>query len=551
MKYPSLFLPLFSLFCFQSNGQVVDSTFGEPFSLLAAPDFILGVTAIDFDERDDRSYATLFLDDGKIILAGHTSWDGKSDFAFARLLPDGMFDQSAGPDGRVQLDLGYENDSCLAAVLHQSNKLLMGGCAQLQGQGGLSALLVRTDLDGNLDLSFGDQGQVIFDLPGYREMITKILSLPDGNIVIAGNIYYGDSYQFPDSTKMFVGHLSQSGEIDDAFGSNGFVFLRFNNCPSTLLSDIATTEDGSILLTGAGYYPYPGDNTPNFMCDPSITICRLLPTGEPDAGFGQNGTVILPVTEGRGNTLEIYEDGRILIAGMTSDFLTDPIYTMVTRLLPNGMIDSTFNEDGYFRQFLPGFLGDGTEPVNIELLNDEILVGFIDSPLSPHLTFGVFCLRDNGYLNTDFGENGIFSYQDLYPWTNYQINNIHLSENKQSLYLGGYYTKLTHKNMLVCRLDINGKSPVKTKETEATEGISIYPNPSNGEKLYVDLSDIPVYDEAHIWLFDSFGRTFLEGRIGGQKLQEGMTLPSLANGIYFIELSVERRRYISKLFVHR
>ena len=548
MKYSIIFALFFLVPCESLLSQVVDSTFGDAF-YFGHP--LPGATAIDFNERDDHSYATLFLDDGRIILAGHTAWDGQSDFAFARLLPDGKFDQSAGPDGKVQLDLGYENDSCLAALLYQNNKLLMGGCAQLQGQGGFSALLVHTDLDGNLDLTFGDQGQVVIDLPGYREMITKVLTLPDGSIVIAGNIYYGESYQFPDSTKIFVGRIGQSGGIDDAFGSNGFVFKGFNNCPSTLLGDIVIAEDGSMLLTGAGYYPYPGNNVPNFMCDPSITICRLLPNGEPDPGFGQNGTVTLPVTEGRGNTLELYEDGRILIAGMTSDFLTDPIYTIIARLLPNGMIDSTFNENGYFRQFLPGFLGDGTEPVDIKILDDEILIGFIDSPLGPHLTFGVFCLKDNGHLNTDFGLNGIFSYQDSYPWTNYQINNIHLSEDKQSLFFGGYYTKLFHKNMLVCRLNISGKSPVKTNEIEAIDGISIYPNPTNGEKLYIDFSDISVYNEVQVRIFDSFGRTALKERIGHEKLQEGIILSALANGLYFIELSVGKRRYTNKIFVHR
>jgi uncharacterized delta-60 repeat protein len=548
MKYLSLFLPLFTIFCFQSNGQVIDSTFGEAF-YFGHP--LPGATAIDFDERDDRSYATLFLDDGKIILAGHTAWDGESDFAFARLLPDGKFDQTAGPDGKVQLDLGYENDSCLAASLYLGNKILMGGCAQLQGQGGFAALLVRTDLDGNLDTDFGDQGQVVVDLPGYREVITKLLPLADGKIIIAGNIYYGGSYQFPDSTKIFVGRVDQSGQIDATFGSNGFIFQGFNDCPSTLLGDIAITADGSMVLTGAGYYPYPGVNVPNIMCNTGITISRLLPDGEPDPGFGENGVVMLPVTSGRGNALEIYEDGRILIAGMTSDFLTDPIYTIVARLMPNGTIDSTFNGDGYFRQFLNGFLGDGTEPVGIKILNDEILIGFIDSPLGPHLTFGVFFLKDNGQLNTDFGISGIFSYQDLYPWTNYQINYIHLSEDRQSLYFGGYYKKLLHENMMVCRLDIGGKSPVKTNAIEAFGGISIWPNPSNGEKLYFDLSGIPIDKEVRIWIFDSFGMIALKERISYQKTQEGIILPALANGLYFVELLVEKRRYINKILVQR
>lgn len=552
MKYLSFILPLFSLFCFKSNGQVVDSTFGEPFSFLAEPDFIPGVTAIDFDERDDRSYATLFLDDGRIILAGHTAWGGQSDFAFARLLPDGKFDQTAGPDGRVRLDLGFENDSCLAATLYGSDKMLMGGCVTQPGQQGLSLLLIRTDLDGNLDSTFGDQGQVTIDLPGYREMIAKVLTLPDGSIVIAGNVYYGESYQFPDSTKIFVGRIGQSGEIDGAFGSNGFVFKGFNNCPSTLLGDIVIAEDGSMLLTGAGYYPYPGNNVPNFMCYPGITICRLLLNGEPDSSFGLNGVVTLPLTEGRGNTIELYEDGRILIAGVTSDFLIDPAYTLVARLLPNGTIDSTFNGDGYFRQYLPGFLGDGTEPVEIKMLNDEILIGFIDSPLGPHETFGVVCLNDIGELNPSFGDNGIFSYHESYPWTNYAINAMTLSPDNQKLYFGGYYTKLFHKNMLVCRLDIGGKFPVNTMEEKSISGdMTTYPNPVSGDKIYLAFSNIPWPEQAQLRVYDSFGRMAMNRRISHQDLQSGLLLTDLSNGVYFIEILVKDKRYINKIVVQR
>jgi uncharacterized delta-60 repeat protein len=550
MKYSIIFALFFLVPCESLLSQVVDSTFGDAF-YFGHP--LPGATAIDFNERDDHSYATLFLDDGRIILAGHTAWDGRSDFAFARLLPDGKFDQTAGPDGKVHLDLGFENDSCLAATLYSSDRMLMGGCVTLPGQQGLSLLLIRTDLDGNLDPSFGDQGQVAIDLPGYREMITKVLTLPDGNIVIAGNVYYGASYQYPDSTKIFVGRLLPDGQVDGTFGSDGFLYQRFSGCNSTLLSDLLLYEDGSMLLTGGGYHPYPGDYAGEFICDPGITLCRFHSDGTPDTGFGENGAVQLPFTEGRGNALAFYDDGRILVVGLTSDFLTEPIYTIAARLMPDGMIDSTFSGDGYFREYLAGPFGLGSDPMTISISGEEILIGYLsDANSNYHPSFGVFCLNDSGELNPSFGDNGIFSYHNSYPWTNYTINQMALSPDKQKLYFGGWYTKLFHKNMIVSRLNISGKFPVNMTEEKPMSGsMVIYPNPVSGDKIYLAFSNIPWPEQAQLWVYDSFGRMTMNRRIGHQDLQSGLLLTDLPNGVYFIEILVNDKRYINKIVVQR
>ena len=267
MKHLFLFLFLCSSILCQLYGQVVDTTFGEPYSFVYPQiEYIPGVTASDFDERADRAHSLLFLDDGRIIVAGHTYEDGTNDFAFTRLLPDGKYDQSAGPDGEVRLDLGFPNDSCLSTSLYQSNKILMGGCASPAGQLGCSALIVRTDFDGNLDADFGSQGQAFVDLPGTWEMITEIIPLPDGKIFVAGNIYYGSSFKYPDSTKIFIGRLESDGQIDSTFGVDGLIYMQMGKCVSSILGDIVVYGNGKFLITGAGYTPYPGQYLEDFIC---------------------------------------------------------------------------------------------------------------------------------------------------------------------------------------------------------------------------------------------------------------------------------------------
>ncbi|TAK44480.1 MAG: T9SS type A sorting domain-containing protein [Saprospiraceae bacterium] len=555
MKYLRLLSFALSFFPFHHiNSQVVDSTFGEPFSYGQPQNvYIPGITACDFDERDDRSYSMLFLDDGRIILAGHTAWDGESDFAFARLLPDGTYDQTAGPDGEVRLDLGYQNDSCLAAVRYQSDKVLMGGCVSLPGQTGYANLLVRTDLDGNLDTSFGNQGQVIIDLPGFREMVTKILPLPGGKIIIAGNVYYGPSYQYPDSTFIFIGRLHPGGQVDSTFGINGFLYQRFSNCNSTLLGDIEIYDDGSVLITGGGYHPYPGIYAGEIVCDPSITLCRYLPDGEPDPGFGFNGVVTLPFTAGRGNALSIYEDGRVLVSGVTKNFSVEPnpIITLIARLLPNGTLDSTFSNDGIFRQYEPGAFGLGSDPVSITITGQDIFVAYHDDPVGSHLTFGILCLNGNGQLNTDFGNSGIFSYYNSYPLTSYALKEMRLSPDKQKLYFGGWYTKLLHKNMMVSRLNISDMNPTAVVERPGTNGMKIYPNPLREGIFYVDLPGLTTLEDFSLCIRDVAGRAILfrDGQFAGHQNKIDASL--LANGVYFVELSNRNECYTGKLLVQR
>lgn len=267
-----------------------------------------------------------------MILAGDTRGADGSDFALARLLPNGHYDETAGPDGEIRIDLGYQNDSCLAAARYQSDKILMGGCVRLPGQDKYVILIVRVDLDGKLDIGFGNAGKVVIDLPASNEMATKILAQQDGKVIVAGNVLYsshGNSLYFPDSTSVFVGRLLSDGKIDSSFGTNGFIYRRYEDtCNAALLGDVILDKNGCVVVTGGSYHPYPGDyNGEEDFCTHNIHVCRYLPNGQPDATFGTNGVVELPYSEGKGTALHAYEDGKVLMAGVVSDLLfPQPIY---------------------------------------------------------------------------------------------------------------------------------------------------------------------------------------------------------------------------------
>jgi len=369
MKYTVLFFLL--NICTHLSSQVVDSTFGIPASFEGPWQLYYGITGCDFDGRDDRAFSVLHLDDGKIILAGYTRGSDGNDFALVRLLPDGKYDETAGADGEIRIDLEHQNDSCLTAVRYPGDRILMGGCVTLPERADYVNLLVSTDFDGNPDPAFGSNGQAIIDLPSDYEMIVRIQPLQDGKVMIAGNAFYGLPIEFPDSTAVFIGRLLPDGRVDSTFGTNGFIYRRYEQtCNVSLLGDLIVDQGNHILFTGASYDPYSGNYNGDDYCKHNIVVFRHLPSGLPDPSFGNNGRVELPFSEGRGNALQVYENGKILLTGVVSDLLTEPIYTFMARLLPDGTLDSMFGAHGRVTKFLLGGFS-ASEPIgeNFQVLN--------------------------------------------------------------------------------------------------------------------------------------------------------------------------------------
>jgi hypothetical protein len=161
----------FGVASFTANTQVIDSTFGIPTSLDPCC-LVHGITGCNFG-GSDQAFLAVHLDDGRIILAGDTRWQGESDFAIARLMPTAST-INLGVDGQVRIDLGYPNDSCLAAARYQNDQILMGGRVWQAGTSGYVNLIARVDLNGDLDPSFGNSGFLTIDLPTVaHKMITK------------------------------------------------------------------------------------------------------------------------------------------------------------------------------------------------------------------------------------------------------------------------------------------------------------------------------------------------------------------------------------------
>lgn len=526
------------------SAQVQDSTFGVLGSFVPGVLNFYSTTACDFDGRADQSFSAIHLEDGRIVLAGYTNGADGNDFAIARLLPDGKYDETAGPEGEFRIDLGYQNDSCLAAALYQSDRILMGGCVTLPGMPGYVNLIAKVNLDGVLDTSFGNGGHSIIDLPSANEMITKILPLPDGKIIVLGNALFGQPFYTPDSVAVYISRLSPNGQIDSTFGSNGVVYLRWKQeSNASLFGDAILDANGRIILTGGAYHPYPFVFNAEFISSHNIVVCRYLPDGQPDNSFGINGKRELLYTgTAYGTALNLYEDGRILLAGVVGNVSSSqPYYTYVTRLMPDGSTDFSFGDNGSFNKFVIG-AGNGSEPVGIVRVQNKIVLGIVDTPTADHYACGALCLKEDGTIDSTFGEKGVYLYfKGFYP--RYFINQIS-STTPNSFFLSGYYRVLFPNNMVIIKIKLDETSNVF--ENTAPLRVRLAPNPATD---FIRLLPEGADTLPGVWsltLFNSVGKEVL--LIDSPDLSDLVPIKHLPTGIYYYLLETQNGSAAGRFF---
>jgi uncharacterized delta-60 repeat protein len=117
-----------------------------------------GKVTLDLGSPYDSAYDVAVQRDGKILVAGET-YPGAWNFALARYNRNGSPDTSFGTGGIVHTEFGWG-----AGVAVQSDgKIVMVGGGSLPGGTSLDFAVVRYNVDGSLDASFGAEGKAVAD----------------------------------------------------------------------------------------------------------------------------------------------------------------------------------------------------------------------------------------------------------------------------------------------------------------------------------------------------------------------------------------------------
>ncbi|MDI1433865.1 hypothetical protein QHF89_30480, partial [Polyangium sorediatum] len=238
-------------------------------------------------------------------------------------------DPSFGTDGLATAAGTKPNPDFIHASARQADGkvLIAGGTSdRYYGEG----LLFRANTDGTLDTSFGEGGKVLATTRS-RASVHGVIVAPNGDILAAGM-----ATPQIGMNRMLVARFDATGKPVASFGEGGLAL----GAQGTAFA-IALQPDGKIVVAGQGgwYAPY------------KHLVQRFLADGSVDTTFGEAGAVETPFDNGSfPSAVALTSEGKIVLCGRNGN----DSGTALVRLLPNGALDPSFDEDGILVTSLVG-----------------------------------------------------------------------------------------------------------------------------------------------------------------------------------------------------
>ena len=218
----------------------------------------------------ERARGVVVYPDGRIAVAGETRGQLTIEFdiILARYTTNGAPDTSFGPNGNgvviteIHPDASESEDHAFDLLLQPDAKLVAAGSSFARGVAGSAGhtfALVRYDLDGNLDPTFGGgDGIVTTNIdPAQAEIATGAALAPDGKLVAVGFQSFEGG---PASTELRQGsgrrpdlvmaRYNPDGSVDAGFGSGGFVETPYRDDFADAAQDVLVQPDNNVLVAG-------------------------------------------------------------------------------------------------------------------------------------------------------------------------------------------------------------------------------------------------------------------------------------------------------------
>jgi len=217
----------------------LDSTFGENGKV---------TTRISTDSAYgcyDNAYGVAIQADGKIIVAGH-SYLGKiaPDFSLVRYNTDGSLDNTFNGDGKVTTEIGDSEDIANSVAIQADGKIILAGYTWNESEEQSDIAVVRYNVDGSLDNTFGNSGKVMTDISKFDHANSIVLQA-NGKIIIAGYKYSSEII----NDDFLIIRYNADGSLDSTFGDDGIVTTDMQNSYDHSSSVVLKT-DGRIVVAG-------------------------------------------------------------------------------------------------------------------------------------------------------------------------------------------------------------------------------------------------------------------------------------------------------------
>jgi uncharacterized delta-60 repeat protein len=343
-----------------ANPGALDASFGNG-----------GKKTINFGGTD-AARVVLVQANGRIVVAGGGAAGGS--FCVVRLRTNGTLDTTFGSGGKRVVDFGGDNDSAYGGALQADGRIVLAGDSNFR------VAVVRLKSNGSLDASFEGDGKKLFSW-GPIGRAQAVVVAPNGKLLIAG-------FSGPEGGNIQVARLNANGLLDNTFGVGGKAAVDFGGDDFGLA--MARQADGRILVAGRSTAA-------------GAVVARLRATGALDPDFDGDGRVTLP-GGGSASAVLVQPDRNIVVAGNASgsEKMT------VTRLKPNGSLDTTFGAGGTatidFATLADLAAGAALQPDGKIVVagysqgTEDVAVARLNPNGSPDATFGV-----GGKATVDFG----------------------------------------------------------------------------------------------------------------------------------------------------
>jgi len=251
----------------------------------------------------------------KIIVFNQTG----SSATVMRLNLDGTLDSTFGTNGVSSYQLGASGTliGVYDGLIDANRNILVGGYA------GSDIFVMRLFPDGAVDSSFGSNGVFMSagSLSGSAEGQALAIQ-PDGKILAVG-AQWGRKGS---SGSSLILRLTSGGALDSTFGSGGFVSFTSGTGGQALKAvAIQTIGSTSYIVAGGGNW-----------------LGRFTPSGTLDPSFGTAGQVVGPACGGTGYARSIYVDGsgNIFLLGYSNAGTSGGPYLNLTKYTAAGVLDT-------------------------------------------------------------------------------------------------------------------------------------------------------------------------------------------------------------------
>lgn len=328
-------------------------------------------------------------------------------------------------NGYITTNLG-SNELGNAVAVQADGKIVVPGVIS-EGPYFSYYLLTRYNIDGSLDLNFGNNGTLKTSATANPAELTTLITQTDGTIIFGGSslLRANKDGQLDAGFigKSFAGSVIYhvTTQTDGKFVLTGF---KKNADPNSDQYDFNSTierlnKDGSLDLTfnqtGIAEFNLGKVDTAHVAVvqsnnkivftsylDGVAALLRLNTNGSLDTSYGNNGKVIFtginPNTPSSdANALVIQSDGKLLMTGSSYEA------AYIARYNENGTLDTTFNGIGYAKLSVPGvFLK--TSSIKLQADGKIIIAG---QASMYEKSFFAARFNSDGSIDTSFNQTGI------------------------------------------------------------------------------------------------------------------------------------------------